>query len=273
MTALEIRELVCGYRPGRPVIGPVSFSVKRGEVVCLLGPNGVGKTTLLKTALGLLRPLGGQVLLNGRDIRDYGVKELARQAAYVPQGHVPPFPCTVADMVAMGCSPHMGELSVPGARERRLAGEMLARMGIAHLAERDCTRLSGGELRLAVIARALAQQAGLLVMDEPAAHLDYGNEALVMGRVRALADQGYAVALITHNPGHAFLWADWAAAVGRAGFFAAGTPEAVLTEENLRRLYGLDVQLAEAALRDGRQVKVCLPPLRDGTDGKKEETP
>ena len=118
--------------------------------------------------------------------------------------------------------------------------------------------LSGGERQMVLIARALAQEAELLVLDEPAAHLDYGNEARVMEQVKGLSRKGYGVLLVTHGPGQAFLWADQAAAVGRDGFFAAGRPEEVLTEETLSRLYGADVQLAEAALRDGRRVKVCV---------------
>ncbi|MCI9431911.1 MAG: ABC transporter ATP-binding protein [Oscillospiraceae bacterium] len=255
---LEVRELVCGYRAGSPVVGPVSFRLERGEVLCLLGPNGVGKTTLLKTILGVLPPLGGAAMLKGRDVGSYGIRAFAREAAYVPQGHVPPFPYTARDVVAMGRSPHIHEFSSPGRKDLRAAEDALAELGILSLADRDYTRLSGGERQLVLIARALAQEAELLVLDEPAAHLDYGNEARVMEQVKGLSRKGYGVLLVTHGPGQAFLWADQAAAVGRDGFFAAGKPEEVLTEETLSRLYGADVQLAEAALRDGRRVKVCV---------------
>ena len=255
---LEVRELVCGYRAGSPVLGPVSFRLERGEVLCLLGPNGVGKTTLLKTILGVLPPLGGAAMLKGRDVGSYGIRAFAREAAYVPQGHVPPFPYTVRDVVVMGRSPHIHEFSSPGRKDLRAAEDALAELGILSLADRDYTRLSGGERQLVLIARALAQEAELLVLDEPAAHLDYGNEARVMEQVKGLSRKGYGVLLVAHGPGQAFLWADQAAAVGRDGFFAAGRPEEVLTEETLSRLYGADVQLAEAALRDGRRVKVCV---------------
>lgn len=257
---LEVKDLVCGYHPGKPVIGPVSFSVEKGEIVCLIGPNGIGKTTLFKTVLGLLTPQGGTITLNGRNTRDYTVKEFSREVAYVPQGHIPPFPYTVRDVVVMGCNPNMHELSSPGAKDFKLAGEMLERMGIAHLADRDYTEISGGERQMVMIARALAQNTDLLVMDEPTSHLDYGNETLVLGQVKRLASMGYTIIMITHVPGHAFLCADKVVAVGRNGFFALGKPEEVLTEENLHTLYGVDIQISDMTLRrDQRQVKVCVP--------------
>ena len=135
-------------------------------------------------------------------------------------------------------------MNSPPREDLRAAEDALAELGILSLADRDYTRLSGGERQLVLIARALAQEAELLVLDEPAAHLDYGNEARVMEQVKGLSRKGYGVLLVTHGPGQAFLW--------------AGRPEEVLTEETLSRLYGADVQLAEAALRDGRRVKVCV---------------
>lgn len=257
---LAVEELVCGYYPGRPVIGPLSFRVQKGEIVCILGPNGVGKTTLFKTVLGILRPLGGRILLKGRDTRAYSVKEFARVAAYVPQGHVPPFPYAVRDVVVMGCNPNMNEFSPPREKELHTAEQMLERMGIAALADRDYTELSGGERQLVMIARALAQDAELLVMDEPGAHLDYGNETRVLEQIKSLSRLGYTIIMVSHVPGHAFLYADRVAAMGWDGFFAEGRPEDVLTEETLARLYGIEVQLAEVVRRrDRRPVKVCIP--------------
>lgn len=257
---LSVENLVCGYRPGLPVAGPLSFHVRAGEVVCILGPNGAGKTTLLKTILGLLQPLDGRVLLRGRDVRAFSVKEFARQAAYVPQGHIPPFPYTARDVVVMGRNPHMHEFSSPRPEDLQAAERMLERVGAAHLAGRDYTLLSGGERQLVIIARALAQDAELLVLDEPTAHLDYGNETRVLEQIRALAGAGYTVLMITHVPDHAFLYANKAVVMGRDGFFATGRPDEVLTEAALSRLYGTGIQLAETVLREsGRRVKVCVP--------------
>lgn len=257
---IEVKDLVCGYHVGVPVVGPLSFWVKQGETVCLLGPNGVGKTTLFKTVLGLLKPLEGKILLNGRDAREYSAREFSRKVAYVPQGHIPPFPYTVRDVVVMGCNPNMHEFSSPGKKEYMVAKQMLERMGISYLSGRDYTEISGGERQMVIISRALAQNTDLLVMDEPTSHLDYGNENRVLGQIRKLSEMGYTILMITHTPGHAFLCADKVVAIGREGFFAVGSPEEVLTEEILSKLYSMDVQISEVELqKSGRNVKVCIP--------------
>ena len=257
---IRVEDLVCGYHPGKPVIGPLSFEIKKGDIACLIGPNGIGKTTLFKTILGLLKPMGGAIHVNGRNYRDYSAKDFARTVAYVPQGHIPPFPYSVRDVVVMGCNPNMHELSSPGKEEYALADEMRELMNILHLADRDYTEVSGGERQMVMIARALAQKTRLLIMDEPTTHLDYGNETLVLSQVRKLAGLGYTIVMITHAPSHAFLFANQVLAVGKNGFFAQGDPALVLTEDNLRTLYGVDIQLFDVPLKgDQRQVRICLP--------------
>ncbi len=257
---IKVENLVCGYTPGKPIIGPLSFEIAQGDIACLIGPNGIGKSTLFKTILGLLKPLSGAIAVKNRDYRAYTAKEFARMVAYVPQGHVPPFPYTVRDVVVMGCNPNMHELSVPGPAEYDIANEKLALMGIGHLAERDYTEVSGGERQMVMIARALAQNADLLVMDEPTTHLDYGNETRVLSQVKKLSGLGYTIVMITHVPDHAFLYASKVLAVGKGDYFAMGAPEAILTEAGLASLYGVDIQLAEVtSKRDQRQVKICLP--------------
>lgn len=257
---IDVKDLVCGYHAGKPIIGPLSFGIKKGEVACLIGPNGIGKTTLFKTILGLLKPQGGNISVNGKDYHAYSAKEFARTVAYVPQGHVPPFPYTVRDVVVMGCNPNMHELSSPRKEDYAFVDEKLALMGIEHLAQRDYTEVSGGERQTVMIARALAQSTNLLIMDKPTTHLDYGNETRVLGQVKKLSGLGYTIVMITHVPGHAFLCADKVLAVGRADYFAMGTPNDILTEDTLRALYGIDIQIDELTLRrDQRQVKVCVP--------------
>lgn len=257
---LKVDSLICGYHTGKPVIGPVSFHIKKGEVACLVGPNGIGKTTLLKTVLGLLKPMGGSIRIDGKPDTSYSVKDFAKTVAYVPQGHIPPFPYAVRDVVVMGCNPNMHELSSPRRQDYDTAEEMLTRMGILHLADRDYTELSGGERQMVMIARALAQKTEFLVMDEPTTHLDYGNGIKVLSQVSRLANSGYTILMITHAPDHAFWCADQVIAVGKENFFQEGTPEEVLTEKNLAELYGVEIQLEDIILRRvQRRMKVCVP--------------
>lgn len=257
---LKVENLVCGYHPGKPVIGPLSFQIGKGDVACLIGPNGIGKTTLFKTILGLLKPLQGSIFIHGKTSLSYTAKQFARTVAYVPQGHVPPFPYAVRDVVVMGCNPNMHELSSPDKGDYETAEQMMELMGIGHLAGRDYTEISGGERQMVMIARALAQQTNLLVMDEPTTHLDYGNETRVLSQIKKLAGLGYTIIMITHMPNHAFLCANQVLAVGRDNYFCIGPPNEILTQASLQSLYGVDIQLADITLeRAQRQVKVCVP--------------
>jgi iron complex transport system ATP-binding protein len=243
---LEARRLAFGY-PGKPVGRDVDLALGAGEVVCLLGPNGSGKTTLFKTLLGLLPAQGGEVRIDGRPLADLARAEVARRIAYVPQAHAAHFPYTVLDMVIMGRTAHLGPFARPGARDHAAALAALETLGIADLAEADYTRISGGQRQLALIARALAQAAPLLVMDEPTASLDFGNQALVLREVRALAAQGYGIVLSTHDPDHAFACASTVALLHDGGLAAHGAPAAVLTPARLETVYGVPVSIERLA--------------------------
>ena len=179
-----------------------------GEVLALLGPNGGGKTTLLKTLLGLLAPKAGEVRLGDRPLASYGSRERARLIAYVPQSHAATFAFTVETVVLMGRTAHGNLFSRPTAADRAVAARVLERFGIAHLAERPYTMISGGERQLALLARALAQEPQFIVLDEPTASLDFGNQGKVMREIRALAASGHGVLFTTHDPNHAMRAAD-----------------------------------------------------------------
>jgi iron complex transport system ATP-binding protein len=243
-----------GYR-GHVVGEDISLALTAGEVLCLLGPNGAGKTTLFRTLLGLLRPLGGTVLLDQQSIEGLRPAEIARHMAYVPQAHVIEFSFTVLDVVLMGRTSRLKPFASPGPADERIARDKLAGLGIGELAEHDYTRISGGQRQLVLIARALAQEAPILVMDEPTASLDFGNQTLVLARIRDLAREGFGIVLSTHDPDHALLVGKRVAIIADGGLRAIGAPEEVVTAKMLSAIYRTDVRVEETS--SGR--RVCVP--------------
>ncbi len=249
--------LAIGYR-SRVVGRGIDLRLEAGEVLCLLGPNGGGKTTLFRTLLGLIPALNGRVRLGQRDLSDCSRREVAAGIAYVPQAHATLFPFTVQEMVLMGRTARLGLFETPSAADRRLAETALRTLGISHLAARVFTEISGGERQLALIARALAQEAPILVMDEPTASLDFGNQARVLQHIRALAKAGKSILLSTHDPDHAFLCADRVALLHGGELIAVGAPDDTITPDHLKRLYGIDVTIA---LLPELGRRVCTPSL------------
>ncbi len=240
--SIQCSHLTFSYGPV-PVLRDVSFSAEGGRLTAVLGPNGAGKTTLFRCILGLAGRYSGSVLLDGEKAEAMPARERAHRIAYIPQIHAPSFGYSVLDMVLMGTAHSVGTLSQPKREQTDAALAALDRLRISPLRDRIFTRLSGGEQQLVLVARALAQNAGTLVMDEPTASLDYGNQDRVLRIIRELADDGYCVLLSTHNPQHAFWFADEALALQDGSVAVAGIPEAVLTPERIRSLYRMDVRL------------------------------
>jgi iron complex transport system ATP-binding protein len=251
---LSTTDLTVGHS-GRAVASGISLTVTTGEVFCLLGPNGCGKTTLFRTLLGLVPPLAGQVDLDGQPLGRLSSRDIARRVAYVPQSHAPAFAYTVEEVVLMGRAAHLGPFAQPGREDRRLALAALARLAIGHLAGADYSRLSGGQRQLVLIARALAGEAPFLIMDEPTAGLDYGNQSLVLDRIRSLASEGAGVILSSHDPDHVLAVGDRAALMRDGAILQQGPVGDVMGAANLSRVYGMVVDVIE--LPDGR--RVCLP--------------
>jgi iron complex transport system ATP-binding protein len=255
--SLSASALDFGY-PGHVVGRGLDLALAPGEVLCVLGPNGAGKSTLFRTLLGLLPPLGGRVSAGGRDLASLTRAEIAREVAYVPQASASYFDFSLAEMVEMGRTAHLGAFARPGRRDRQIARDALERMGIAALAERPVSGVSGGERQLALIARALATEAQSLVMDEPTANLDFGNQSRVLEEVARLRDGGIAILLCSHDPDHAFQVADRVLLLERGHGFAQGSTTEILGSENLSRLYGLSVHVTEVATPAGPR-RVCVP--------------
>jgi iron complex transport system ATP-binding protein len=234
---------------GRTIFQAVTCAVAPGEVMCVLGPNGVGKSTLLRSLCGLLPLAGGAIRLAGQPLAALSRRDLGRLVGLVPQSDAPAFAFTVRETVQMGRAPHLPALAAPGAADRAIAEAMLNRLGIAHLAARLYPELSGGERQLVLIARALAQQPRLLILDEPTSHLDFAKAMQVLELVRALASNGLAVIMTTHAPDHAFLVATRTLTLRPDLAVAFGPSAAVLTEAGLTALYGRPIRLAHHAGR------------------------
>ena len=255
---LAARGLRYGFRD-RVVGEGVDMTLAPGEIACVLGPNGSGKTTLIRTLLGLLRPLGGEVTLDGKPLDGWSSRERATRLAYVPQASESYFDFTLRETVEMGRTAHRGVFASASPRDREQARAALERVGLAALGERPIHRVSGGERQLALIARALATEAPHLLMDEPAASLDFGNQALVLEELALLRGSGSAVLFSTHHPDHALRIADRAILIKAGRVMAAGAAIEVLNPENLSALYGRPIDVATVISPDGTPRRVCVP--------------
>ncbi|MGC9529535.1 MAG: ABC transporter ATP-binding protein [Candidatus Bipolaricaulaceae bacterium] len=231
------------YVPGAPVLTGVSLTVEQGEAVFLLGPNGCGKTTLLECLGGLRRPQEGRVLLAGRDLSQLTPRERALAIAYLPQVHRPTFGYRVIDVVLMGRAPHLNMLASPSREDRQLARRALDDVGLAGVAHRPYLELSGGELRLILIARGLAQGARFLLLDEPDAHLDPGNRRQILELVLRLAGEGLGPLITSHDPNSALSYGDRAVLLREGRCLADGPTEETLVPEALAAAYHVEFAL------------------------------
>lgn len=255
---IQVRDVEFSYGKQKVLKG-ISFCMEKGEFVCVLGANGCGKTTLLKSILAFLTPQHGQVLLYGKDIHQMDERERARKIAYIPQYHTPPFPFTVRDVVLMGRTPHLSRICRPTEKDCRIADESMERLGIAHYANKSYTALSGGQRQMVVIARALAQQPDLLIMDEPTASLDFGNQYLVLAQVKKLAREGMGVLMVTHNPDHAFYCADRIIAMEDGKILSMGDAGKVINEAVMKAVYHMPVKVRSVSLGEGFDATICIP--------------
>lgn len=258
--SLLVEDLSFSYGE-RAVLKGVCFEAREGEFLSVLGPNGVGKSTLFRCILGSLDGYAGRICVDGQDVRDLSPRQRARRLAYIPQIHRPTFGYSALETALMGTARQLSSFRRPGRAQVDAALDALDRMGVRHLAQRNFAHLSGGEQQLVLIARAIAQQSDVLVMDEPTSALDFGNQLRVLRQVRALSREGYTVLLSTHNPQHALTFADRVLALQDGAVAALGEAKAVLTPELIRRLYRV-----EAALEHTPHGSVIVPSV-DSLDG------
>jgi len=258
---LTVDNLTFSY-PGvtdRPIFQEVSFSVGASDVFCLLGPNGTGKSTLLKCVCNVLQGWQGSIRLGDGDISRMKPAKVAKGIAYVPQNQASAFPFLVHDIVVMGRAPHLTVFSSPTRQDRAIAFAAMETVGILHLAERPCTMLSGGEWQLTLIARALAQEPRIMILDEPTSHLDMGNQVRILRVIRSLAEQGLGIIMASHFPDHAFIAATEAAILDNGRMIRKGVPDDVITAENLEKAYGIEIKVLQ--MGEGVNRKACFPTL------------
>jgi iron complex transport system ATP-binding protein len=242
---LDVLNLAFGF--GRRRVGTdVTFTLSKGETLAVRGGNGAGNTTLFRTLLGLLPPQAGEIRVDGDSLDTLAPNERARRLAYVPQQHVPSFGFSAEEIVLMGRASRLSAFSRPGTADRAAAADALARLGIEALAERPITELSGGERQLVLVARALAQQAPVLILDEPTASLDFGNRARVLAEIDRLRSSGLTIVFSTHEPDQALAHADRALLLADGRPLALDAVDRALTAENVERLYRVRVRTVEA---------------------------
>lgn len=253
--SIEVKCLSFSYGD-HAVLHDISFSVGKGEFLSILGPNGVGKSTLFRCILGLLSGYTGIVTVDGIDARTLSIREAARHIAYIPQSSRPVFNYSVFDIVLMGTTSDLAPFRSPSKAGNERCAWALEKVGISHLSHRCYHRLSGGEQQLVMIARALVQNAPCLMLDEPTANLDFGNQLLVLEQAKSLTREGYTVIQTAHHPEQSYMFSDRILAIQKGRILTQGTPAQVLTEQTMRALYGVDVEIV-SLYQD--KARICIP--------------
>lgn len=251
---LRIQNLTCGYGHTQTVCG-INMEFDKGEVICLLGPNGVGKTTFFKSLLGFIKILEGEIFIDGKSLKKLSKKEKAIEIAYVPQAHQTPFNFNVFDVIMMGRTIHFKK-NYPEEQDRLIVNRIIDELGMESLKDKSYLQISGGEQQLVLIARALAQESDIIILDEPTSNLDFGNQAKIMNLIRKLKKQNKLIIMTTHSPNQVFECATRVVVFKSGQVYAVGNPDEIINDDFLFDIY--DVKGKVYAL-DGKRSKVCVP--------------
>ncbi len=252
---LEVENLAYRYHNGPAIFQDINFRLEQGEILSILGTNGAGKSTLLNCLGNLYTPCTGEIRLDGTSMRRLPLTQVSRLVGYVPQIHYPVYAYSVRNFVVMGRTPYIGAFSRPKKEDYEKADQALEKLHISHLAEKAYTEISGGERQQVTIARALAQEPKVILLDEPTAHLDYGNQIRTVRLIRELADEGYGVIMTTHNPDHVLMLGGKVGVLDREGRMEFGDAGVILTEEKLSRLYQVRLRLVQV---EGLDREACV---------------
>lgn len=257
---LSIRNASFGYNDNEPVWEDINIDVEEGDCLCLLGPNGCGKTTLLNCINGNYMLNAGSIYINRNNIKNMSVIQLAKTIGIVFQEHSAPFPYTSLEVVRMGRTPHLGLFESPSKQDTELAYSIMEELNIVHLANKSYTHISGGERQLVLIARTLCQQPEILLFDEPTSHLDFKNQAMVLRTIRTLSSKGMTIVMTSHFPNHVWDIGTRVAMLGNGGIVVQGLVDEVMTEENLTKTYGVKTKIYSAN-SDRERIRFCAPDL------------
>lgn len=251
---------VFGYSRGKELLHDINFQLDKGEIMSILGSNGVGKTTLLKCTLGFLHWKKGYTAIDGKNIREWKHRDIWQKIGYVPQAKLSAFSYTVDEMILLGRNAHLGLLEQPGEEDARIAAECLELIGMSRLKGKLCSRISGGELQMVLIARALATKPELLILDEPESNLDFKNQITVINTIRDLCrEKGISSIVNTHYPEHALAISDKALILNRNGESLFGKADEVINEKQLRRAFDVDVKIRQFQVYNEKYT--CVMPV------------
>jgi len=246
---LTVKDASFSYNEGKSIFEDLNFQVKKGEIFCILGANGCGKTTLIKCITGISKLSKGSINLNNKDITSLKPSQIAKNMAYIPQEHNSTFPYSVLDVVLMGRSAHLDMFESPSEKDYKIAEKAIKSLDINHLKDTPYNEISGGEQQLTFIARVLTQEPKLLVLDEPTSHLDFGNQIRALNVVESLAKDGLAIIMTSHFPDHVLMSGTKVAIMKDRGFIEVGSPEEVINSGNMEKTYGISVKIIDIGER------------------------
>jgi len=258
---LEVKNATFSYDGKKNIFEDVSFSVEGGDIFCVLGPNGTGKSTLLRCLCNLYELNEGSVCIDGKNITSYSPSKLAKKIGFIPQIHTPTFPYSVLQVVMMGRTPHLNTFATPSERDYKIAEESLRTVNIEHIRDKPYTELSGGQMQLVLMARVLAQEPEILLLDEPTSHLDVSNQIQTIEMIRKLSRKGLSLVMTSHFPDHTFLSSSKVGIMKDRKFLAIGSADSVVTEKNLHDTYGVPIKIVH--IGDEINRKIAVPVIRD----------
>lgn len=240
---LAVDQAAFAYPEGKIVFRDVSFEISSGQILSIIGPNGAGKSTLLNCLAGFNRLAGGSIHIEGMPLQKMDRKTVARYIGYVPQIHNPAYGYSIRDFVVMGRAPYISTFRMPGKEDFAKADAAIELMGIAHLAQRPYTDVSGGERQQATIARVIVQEPRIIMLDEPTSALDFGNQLRTVRMIKELAARGYAIIMTTHNPDQAMMLGGLVGILEKNGCFSVGQAQEIINEKTLSELYQTEIKI------------------------------